>query len=96
VALDEYEAGLDENGIPFAESMNPLADPDNPAGTYRYVAKVARNFASEAVEREQKKPEWSGENYLRARKFMAMRVERTPARQSRSPQKDTSDTEAAL
>jgi hypothetical protein len=56
--------------------MSPLADPDNPKGTHFYTAKVARNFATEAVEQEQKKPEWSGDNFLRARKFMAVRVDR--------------------
>lgn len=76
VALQEYEAGLDENGIPLSESMSPLADPDNPKGTHTYGVMVQRNWATHAVELEQKKPEWAGDNYLRARKFAAYRVDR--------------------
>lgn len=72
-ALAEYEEGLDENGFPVEESTSPLADPDNPKRTHFYEVEVRRNWATFAVEQEQKKPEWSGENYLRARKFVPVR-----------------------
>jgi len=77
IALDEYEAGLNSFGIPLIEAMSPDNDPDNPKGTgYYKVGPPIRDWAEYAVELEQKKPEWSGDNYLRARKFHPYWVER--------------------
>lgn len=75
-ALAEYEAGLGHHGLPLEETMSPLADPDNPNGTYLYVPRVMRDWYDDAVEGMQKLPEWSGENFSRARVFTAVRVER--------------------
>lgn len=81
VALSVYEDSLNELGIPLVEAMSPDADPDNPDGKYRYVAGMpTRDWSVYALEQEQSKPEWSGDNYLRARKFGVTRVERaTPS-----------------
>lgn len=77
VALDLYEGTLNELGIPLDEAMSPDADPDNPNGSYRYVAaQPSRDWSIYAVEMEQRKPDWSGENYLRSRRFGVVRVER--------------------
>ena len=75
-ALDVYESSVNEFGIPLDEAMSSDADPDNPKGTHFYDVKVLRDFSVYAVEMEQKKPEWSGENYLRSRRFTPVRVER--------------------
>lgn len=56
--------------------MSPDADPDNPAGKYMYLPRVLRDWYDDAVESEEKLEKWSGENYSRARKFSAVRVER--------------------
>jgi len=78
VALTEYESTLGHHGLPLAETMSADADPDNPDGTYFYrVLPPSRDWYDYAVEMEQKKPEWSGDNYLSARKFIAVKVERT-------------------
>jgi hypothetical protein len=77
VALGVYEGSLNELGIPVAEAMSPDADPDNPDGKYRYVADMpVRDWSVYAREMEQKKPEWTGENHLDARKFGVTRVDR--------------------
>lgn len=77
IALEVYEGTVNELGIPYAEAMSPDADPDNRDGKYMYVADMpARDWSVYALEVEQKKPEWSGENYLRSRKFGVTRVER--------------------
>ena len=77
VALTEYEAGLGRHGLPLAETMSADADPDNPNGKYSYrVMPPSRDWYDYAVEVEQKKPDWSGDNYLAARKFVAVKVER--------------------
>lgn len=75
-ALEEYEQGLGAHGLPLEETMSPDADPDNPNGKYMYVPHVLRDFYDDAVEAAEKLPQWSGENYSRARKFGARRVER--------------------
>ncbi|QJU54332.1 hypothetical protein SCB71_14395 [Herbiconiux sp. KACC 21604] len=77
-ALAEYEDGLDENGLPRSETMSILADPDNPKGTHTYVVDVARNWGTYALEMRQKDEAFSGENFLRSRKFMLRRVDRQP------------------
>ena len=56
--------------------MSPDADPDNPDGKYWYHVRVMRDWHDDAVEAAQKLPEWSGENYSSARKFIAERIER--------------------
>ena len=77
VSLAVYEDSLNELGIPLAEAMSPLADPDNRDGKWRYsVPPPSRDWSMFALEMEQNKPEWSGDNYLRARKFGVTRVER--------------------
>lgn len=76
-ALSVYEAGLGPHGLPLAETMSDDADPDNPNGKYRYVAtKPRRDWYEYAVEQEQSKDQWSGDNYLHSRKFHAVRVDR--------------------
>ncbi|GGO59137.1 hypothetical protein GCM10010910_01390 [Microbacterium nanhaiense] len=71
-ALEEYEAGLDEWGIPIEESMSPLADPGNPESRFHYEVKVRRNWATDAVvEREQD----FKDNPSRARTFAPYRVD---------------------
>lgn len=78
VALHVYESGLGAHGQPLAETMSPDADPDNPDGKYRYeVLPPMRDWFDYAIEMEQKKPEWSGDNYLSSRKFTAVRRDRT-------------------
>lgn len=76
VALEEYEQGLGSHGLPLEETMSPDADPDNPNGKYLYVPRVLRDWYEDAVEAAEKLPQWSGENFSRARKFTATRVER--------------------
>lgn len=56
--------------------MSIDADPDNPNGKYMYVPRAMRDWYDDAIESAEKLPEWSGENYKRARKFIATRVER--------------------
>lgn len=77
VALDVYESSINELGIPLVEAMSPDADPNNPNGKWRYeVPPPSRDWSLYALEVEQKKPEWSGENYLRSRRFGVTRVDR--------------------
>jgi hypothetical protein len=79
VALQQYEGTLNSLGMPLAETMSPLADPDNPNRTHGYVAELpARDWAEYALEVEQRKPEWSGDNYLRSRHFIVRRVDFSP------------------
>lgn len=66
-ALEAYESTLDEHGFPLAESTSVDSDPDNPDRIREYRAKPKRVWSTYALELEQKKPEWSGENYLRSR-----------------------------
>lgn len=75
-ALEEYEAGLGHHGLPLEETMSPDADPGNPDGKYLYLTRVRRDWYDDAVENEEKDPKWGGDNYSRARKFSAYRVER--------------------
>lgn len=76
VALHEHESSLDEYGIPLEESMSPLADPDNPAGTHFYVAKPFRNWARQAQHDAESDPKWQGENSTPARQWRVERLER--------------------
>lgn len=71
-ALEEYEQGLDEWGIPREESMDPLADPDNPESTHHYEVRVMRNWATDAVAQREKDFEKAPS---RARVFMPVRVD---------------------
>lgn len=75
-ALHEHEATIGDHGQPLDESMSPLADPFNPEGTHTYVARPIRDWADAAIEEEQQKPQWSGENFSRARKWRVFKVER--------------------
>lgn len=76
-ALAEYEASLNEYGIPVEEAMSPDADPGNPKGKYRYVPTgPARDWSVDAVEQAQKDPQYSGDNYSRARRWGVERVDR--------------------
>lgn len=76
-ALEEYEAGLGHHGLPLEETTSIDADPDNPEGKYWYQPRVLRDWYDDAIESMEKRPEWSGENYSRARIFIAERVERS-------------------
>lgn len=75
-ALEEYEAGLGAHGLPLEETMSPDADPANPHGKYMYVPRVMRDWYDDAVEQAEKDPKWGGDNFSRARKFSAYRVDR--------------------
>lgn len=71
-ALQEFESGLDEYGIPLEESMSEFADPDNPKATHHYEVMVRRNWASDAVEKREKDFEGFPS---RARRFVPVRVD---------------------
>lgn len=75
-ALEEYEAGLGHHGLPLEETTSIDADPDNPEGKYFYHPRPVRDWYDDAIEVEQSKPEWSGDNYKRSRIWVAQRVER--------------------
>jgi len=75
-ALHEHEASIGDHGQPLEEAMSPLADPFNPDGTHTYVARPIRDWADAAIEEEQAKPQWSGENFSRARKWRVFKVSR--------------------
>lgn len=75
-ALYEHEASVNELGIPLDEAMSPLADPENPDGTYEYVAFPKRDWAKQAAYEAQSDPKWQGENYTPAREWLVERVER--------------------
>jgi hypothetical protein len=74
-ALDAYEGGLNEYGIPRHEAMSIEGNPDNPDGLYHYEAKPILDFSVQAVEREAKLEKWNGKNYSAARKWRVTRVE---------------------
>lgn len=74
--LYEYEASVDDNGIPLEEAMSPLADPDHPNGTHYYRAKPIRNWADQALYDAQQDEKWQGENYTPARKWRLEKVYR--------------------
>ena len=71
-ALEEYEALLDEYGIPLDESMSELADPDNPKATHHFEVRTRRNWAADAVEKREK--DFEG-HPSRARRFFPVRVD---------------------
>lgn len=74
-ALDQYESGLNEYGIPRSEASSIKANPDNEDALYHYEAKPFLDFSVLAVEREAKLEKWSGKNYSAARKWRVDRVE---------------------
>lgn len=53
--------------------MSPLADPDNPEGTYFYAPRVMRDWYDDAIEKE--RANWK-DDYSSARVFGAFRVDR--------------------
>lgn len=73
-ALEEYESSLGAHGLPLEETTSPLADPDNPNGTYTYEPHVRRDWYLDAIEKKEKEFE---KNPSRARVYGAVRVERT-------------------
>jgi hypothetical protein len=76
-ALEDYEASLNELGFPLDEVMSAEADPNNPKGTHLYRAVgPTRDWAADALERAQKDPQYSGDNYSTARRWSIERVER--------------------
>lgn len=74
-ALHEHEASLNDMGIPLEEAMSPLADPDNPEATHRYVAKPIRDWSEQAVYDAQQDEKWKGDNFTPARKWQAMKID---------------------
>ncbi|MEB4614001.1 hypothetical protein [Leucobacter sp. M11] len=75
-ALDEHEETVGPHGFPLEETMTVLADPMNPNGTHRFVARPARDWADDALEQAQSDPKYSGENYSAARKWRVYREDR--------------------
>lgn len=70
-ALEEYESGLNQWGIPMDEATSPLADPDNPDAQWHYEARALRDFSTQAVEEREKDFK---DNPSRARLFAPYRV----------------------
>lgn len=57
--------------------MSPDADPNNPNRKWEYVAEgPSRDFSLDAIERAQKDPRYSGDNYSKARKWNVKRLDR--------------------
>ena len=75
-AYKEYRRSTDEYGFPLEESMSIGADPNNPRGTHRYVAKPVRLWSKQALVDAQSDPKYSGENYSAARLWQVEKVER--------------------
>lgn len=71
-ALAEYEAGLGPHGLPLEETTSPLGDPNNPASTYHYEARVLRDWAQDAIEQREKDFK---DDPSHARLFTAVRVD---------------------
>lgn len=81
-ALAEYEAGLNEYGVPLAEATSKDADANNPKGKYRYVAHSFVDHAALAVLQAQRekdaeyKAAGAEDPFAGARKVRVERVDR--------------------
>ena len=71
-ALAEFEAELGPHGLPLDETTSPDGDPNNPAATYHYEARVLRDFAQDAIEQREKDFK---DDPSRARIFFPVRVD---------------------
>ncbi|WP_345750114.1 hypothetical protein [Microbacterium rhizophilus] len=71
-ALAEYEAGLNSHGIPLDEATSPDGDPNNPAASFHWEARVVRDFSIDAIEQREKDFK---DDPSRARIFTAVRVD---------------------
>lgn len=74
-ALADYEAGLNDYGIPTDESSSIDADPANRKGTHQYVAESAIDWSVQAVE-EHLKAKGDKDPYRAARRVRVRRVDK--------------------
>lgn len=74
-ALADYEASLNEWGIPIDEATAINADPDNPTGTHRYLAESVIDWSALAVE-QHLKSKGDKDEYRAARKISVQRVDK--------------------
>jgi hypothetical protein len=74
-ALVDYEAVLNEYGIPTDEAASIDADPDNRKGTHRYVAESAIDWAAQAVE-VHLKSKGADDPYRSSRRVRVTRVDK--------------------
>lgn len=76
-ALTELEDDMHACGHPFSESGSKDANPDRKDGHTLYVAEsLGLCYACAALDRLQKLPEFSGDNYSPARVFRARKESR--------------------
>jgi hypothetical protein len=77
IALAEYEASLNEYGIPISEATAVGAQPGNPEWTHRFEAESLIDWSADAVDQHLKSKLVDGKDpYSGSRKIRVRRVDR--------------------
>jgi hypothetical protein len=78
-ALADYEATINEYGVPVVDATSPAADPDNRDGTHYYRAESIIDWSVAAVEAatKAKRAEYAGDDpYAGSRRWRVSRIDR--------------------